>query len=329
MRLHEKATAPSLRIGEQDVAGRRIAARLWPGGRPEGGAGLQFDPVERRFLTPSVRDSEAGPAEPEVWRSAVRRAPFGPVLVGPGGAGPEAEAAYRAAAEGAALAGRGVYLLDPAAGTLPGRGERNFVVLLTVRPDQEIARVLPAAAALGFPAGVLFPLLPDWTDDPALLDRAVERAAASGASFASGIVAADDGAARRSMVEARAELDPRAGDDFFEHVHHGQWAAALEEARRSVEGSCARLGVAAIPPRAAGLGQPRGNSRAAGRLEERAEALAGSDEHRASRYRAAVRWIDESDRDLAAIFREGNFRKVFPFPEEIAAEAETVFRERS
>lgn len=317
-----------VRTGEQDVAGRRIVARLWPCAGHPASAGFQFDPVERRFLTAAKRGPAADPAEPEAWRSAVRRAPFGPVLVGPAGPGGEAAVAYRAAAEGAALAGRGVYLLDPVAGALPARGERSFVVLLTVRPDQDVPSALPAAAALGHPAGVLFPLLPDWTDDPTLLDGAVQRVAASGASFACGIVTADDGAARRTMVEARAELDPGAGDDFFERVHHGEWAAGLEEARRSVEESCARLKMAAIPPRAAGLAEPLGNSRAAGRLEERAEAFAASDEHRASRYRAAVRWIDESDRDLAAIFREGNFRKVFPFPEEIAAEAETFFRER-
>jgi hypothetical protein len=131
------------------------------------------------------------------------------------------------------------------------------------------------------------------------------------------------------MVEARAELDPGARDDFFERVHHGAWTAFLEEARRSVEKSCARLNLPAIPPRAAGLGEPPANSRAAGRLEEQALALAARDEHRASLFQAAVRWIDESDRDLAAISREGNFRKVFPFPEEIAAEAETLFGDRS
>jgi hypothetical protein len=327
MKLREKA-AVQVRIGEQDVAGRRIVARLWPCAGYETSAVFQFDPVERRFLTSAKGGPAADPAEPEVWRSAVRRAPFGPVLVGPGGPGAEAAVAYRAAAEGAALAGRGVYLLDPAAGALPERGKRSFVVLLMVRPDQDVPSALPAAAALGFPAGVLFPLLPDWTDDPTLLDGAVERAAASGASFARGIVAADDGAARRSMVEARGELDPGARDDFFDRVHHGEWAAGLERALRSVEKSCARVRVAAIPPRPAGLAESPGNSRASGRLEERADAFAASDEHRASLYRAAVRWIDESDRDLTAIFREGNFRKVFPFPEEIAAEAETVFQER-
>jgi len=40
-----------------------------------------------------------------------------------------------------------------------------------------------------------------------------------------------------------------------------------------------------------------------------------------------VRWIDDSRRDLAAVAREGNFRKVFPFGPDIAGEAEAALRE--
>jgi hypothetical protein len=39
------------------------------------------------------------------------------------------------------------------------------------------------------------------------------------------------------------------------------------------------------------------------------------------------RWIDDSRRDLAAVAREGNFRKVFPFGPDIAGEAEAALRE--
>jgi hypothetical protein len=39
-----------------------------------------------------------------------------------------------------------------------------------------------------------------------------------------------------------------------------------------------------------------------------------------------VRWIDESRRDLSAVAREGNFRRIFPFSGEVAAEAESALR---
>jgi hypothetical protein len=39
---------------------------------------------------------------------------------------------------------------------------------------------------------------------------------------------------------------------------------------------------------------------------------------------AAVRWIDESGRDLAPVLAEGNLRKVFPFGEALASEVEAA-----
>ncbi len=323
MILHENAPGPLVRFGEQEVAGRRIVARLVPSVADPGPPSFRFDPVERRFLARAAgRSGPVGPSPPETWSAAVERGPSGPVLVGPGGAVPGMEAAYRAAAEGAERAGRGVYLLDPDPETLSALESGVFVGLFVSRPGEPAPAGLSAAAARGIPAGILLPVLPDWTDASGPLERAVEAAAASGASFAAGILAADDGPARRSMVEARAELDPGGPEDFFERVHHRQWAAGLEAARRRIQDACARLALSPLPPRAVGLAQPRGNARAAGRLEERADAFVPTDEHRASLFHAAVRWIDESERDLAAIAREGNFRKIFPFPEEVAAAAE-------
>ena len=72
-----------------------------------------------------------------------------------------------------------------------------------------------------------------------------------------------------------------------------------------------------LPPRAVGRREPPGNAAAAALLEERAE-LGGLDEHRTAQLQAAVRWIDESGRDLSAVAREGNFRKVFPFGGDLA-----------
>ena len=65
---------------------------------------------------------------------------------------------------------------------------------------------------------------------------------------------------------------------------------------------------------------PAGNTAAASRLEEQAE-LEDPGEHRAALLYAAVRWIDESARDLAAVAREGNFGRIFPFGGEIGETA--------
>jgi hypothetical protein len=76
-----------------------------------------------------------------------------------------------------------------------------------------------------------------------------------------------------------------------------------------------------MPPRPAGRGEPAGNRKAAARLEERAE-LSDPGEHRGALLYAAIRWIDESPRDLSAVAREGNFRKVFPFEGDVGQWAE-------
>ena len=97
----------------------------------------------------------------------------------------------------------------------------------------------------------------------------------------------------------------------------------MAEGLARVREACAARGLALLPPRPVGLGEPAGNAAASSRLEERADSAA-LDEHRAARLRAAVRWIDESGRDLAAVAREGNFRRVFPFDGDVAAEAESA-----
>jgi hypothetical protein len=81
-----------------------------------------------------------------------------------------------------------------------------------------------------------------------------------------------------------------------------------------------------LPPRPVGRGERPANAAASARLEELAE-RPGLPEHRAAQLLAAVRWIDDSPRDLAAVAREGNFRKVFPFGAEAAEAAEAAFRE--
>ena len=81
-----------------------------------------------------------------------------------------------------------------------------------------------------------------------------------------------------------------------------------------------------MPPRPAGRSERAGNAAASARLEELAERVE-SDEPRAALLYAAVRWIDGCGRDLAAVDRDGNFRKIFPFSGEAADAAEGALRE--
>jgi hypothetical protein len=86
------------------------------------------------------------------------------------------------------------------------------------------------------------------------------------------------------------------------------------------------VGLRTMPPRPAGGAEWAGNAAAAARLEEIAESVE-ADEPRAALLYAAVRWIDASGRDLAAVERDGNFRKIFPFAGEAANAAEGALRE--
>jgi hypothetical protein len=81
-----------------------------------------------------------------------------------------------------------------------------------------------------------------------------------------------------------------------------------------------------MPPRPAGRSERPGNSAASARLEQLAE-RAEFDEPRAAILYAAVRWIDACGRDLAAVDRDGNFRRIFPFSGEAADGAVGALRE--
>src|SRR5204863_32303 len=135
--------------------------------------------------------------------------------------------------------------------------------------------------------------------------------------FLAPVPLADDGGVRRVAVEAASSASPDAVEGLFEGIHHGGSADELAEAQERLQEACARAGLATVAPRPVGLRESARNAAASARLEERAQA-AHRDEHRAALLHAAARWIDESVRDLAAIAREGNFGKVFPFGEDIA-----------
>jgi hypothetical protein len=326
MIVYENAPEPAVRSGEFDLAGRRVAVRAVPYAGEAGVSRWRFDPLDRRFVSRPPRGAIAvGPHDPGAWAAALARMQPGTVLVGPGDPAEEIRGAYRAAADGAAAAGRGVYLLEPSPAGLPEGPPEAFIPLFVALPDAP-PEGLEGALGRGFAAGCLLPLIPGWTAAPEMIEKTVSTLARSGASFVAGIVPAQDGQARRKIVEARAELDPGVPDDFFENVHHGDWSGEAEAARMLLRQACAARGLASLAPRPLGRGEPAVNSAAAGRLEEKADTLSAREEHRASLLHAAARWIDEWGRDLAPIVKEGNFRKIFPFGEDLAGEAEEALR---
>jgi hypothetical protein len=317
---------PQVRSGEELVAGRRIAGRLLPYG-PGPFREARFDPVSRR-LAPGRPDAPVpcAPPDPRAWRDALAKLSPGPVLVGPGSPGEAARGSLAAAAEAAAQAGRAVYLLDPHLDAAALCGLEGATVLCAWRPGPHgVAGAFPGlaeAAASGRGAVAVFPLIPEWTADRDSVRRLADAARDAGASAFVALVPDLSGEGRRALVDARSAADPSAGDGFFEAIHHGDWterlAAALEDARAQA----AARGMAAMPPRPAGR-QPASNAAAAARLEEAAE-LSPSGEHRDSLLLAAARWIDESGRDLGAIAREGNFRRIFPWSGAVAEESEAA-----
>lgn len=326
---YESSGIAVVRCVESDVAGRRVAAHAFPYSGEAGGKAVRFDPLERSIVLRRTFGRVAvGPARAEAWVRALERCAAGPVLVGPGSPVEEIRGAYRAAAEGAAVAGRPVYLLDPDLPGLPARSGRAYVALFAWNPGGGDADPSALADALerGFPAGGLLPIVPGWTDEPAFLERYLSRLARAGAGFAAPVATLGLPDARRRFVEARTRIEPDSADRFFEKVHHCDWPAAIRKGLSLFRDEAGRHGLATIPPRPVGASEPPGNSAAAARLEERAREVE-ENEHRSALFHAAARWIDESGRDLTPVVEEGNFGKVFPFGA-LVAEAEEAFRPR-
>ncbi|MET0618906.1 MAG: hypothetical protein ABW056_01440 [Thermoanaerobaculia bacterium] len=330
MIVYEGTPIPAARAGEALLAGRRVAGRLAPWGFES--AGLRFDPLDRRFVFPREHPSlRPGPSRAEVWREAAARIPSGPVLVGPpateDGGAEALWGAGSAAAQGAIDAGRPVYLLDPEPEAVPPGAGTIAVILCSWRPGRSelafpgLARFRDSAV----PRAALFPLIPGWTAEDEAIRALADTAARHGAVSLTGLVPAADGEGRRAIVDARARVEPELADRFFEVIHHADWPERLAGRVAAVREAAAGRGLLALPPRPAGRGEPRGNREAAARLEERADAP-DTGEHRAALLHAAVRWIDESSRDLSAVAREGNFRKVFPFDGQVGDWAEAAFQ---
>ena len=320
--------APLSRVGEAVVGGRRVAGRLLPYGAEAGGRPLRFDPVDRRFVfgKPDLT-IPVGPCDPGPWIDALTRVPSGPVLIGPCSWAEPVRGAFRAAAEAALSSGRPVYLLDPEPGAVPDGAGHAAVVLCSWRPGRPEAAFpgLAPARAAGLTCAALFPFLPGWTGEADAVEALVAVAKAGGAASVTALAPSADGEGRRGIVEARSVAEPAEGERFFDLVHHGDWSERLADRLEEVRKVVTRHGLAPMPPRPVGRLERPGNAAAAARLEELAERLE-KDEHRAALLHAAVRWIDESRRDLSAVAREGNFRRIFPFSGEIAAEAESALQ---
>jgi hypothetical protein len=326
MIVYESAASPSVRAGEAILGGRRIAGRIFPYG-PETGS-VRFDPIDRRFVFPREEAVvRPGPARAEGWREALLRLPPGPVLIGPSAGGEAVWGSGRAATEAALETGRPVFLLDPEPESMPA-AVTEAVILCSWRPGNP-ERAFPGlerARAAGAPRAAVFPLIPGWTAEDEAIESLADTAVRGGAAALTALLPATDGEGRRDIVAARSLFEPGEGDRFFEVIHHGDWPERLAGRLAAAREAASDRGLGVLPPRPSGGAEPAGNRTAASRLEERAE-LADPGEHRAALLYAAIRWIDESPRDLAAVAREGNFRKVFPFDGEIGAWAEAALRE--
>ena len=324
MIVYEAAASPAARAGEALLGGRRIAGRLAPYGFET--TAVRFDPVERRFLFPKDDPlPRPGPWRPGEWREATSRIPSGPVIIGPFASEESVWGSGRAAVEGALEAGRPAYLLDPPAEAVPSGAGRGLVLLCSWRPGRTAA-AFPDLGRLrdtGSSCAALVPLIPGWTAEEETWSALADLAAREGAASLTPIVPASDGEGRRAIVEARSLNSPEETDRFFEVIHHGDWPEALGATLKRARKMALDRGLAVLPPRPGARGIPEGNRTAAARLEERAELL-DPGEHRVALLHAAVRWIDESHRDLAAVRREGNFRKVFPFDGETREWAESA-----
>jgi hypothetical protein len=329
MIVFERAGAPAVRAGEWEIAGRRASARLIPYVGDAGGS-FRFDPLELRFRPRRVEARVlAGPSDPRSWARELRGVPRGPVLIGPGVCDDveSIHESFLGAVAGAMAMGFGAYLLDPppsvtgVAASLPAQQ----VVVVSYSPGGDWETIVAEASSppSAVAAGLVLPLFPGWTVEEPLLSEIVDRAAGAGATCAAGGPPPHDGEARRLAVEALAQQDAAASDTLFERLHHRDWARELPDAARRLADAAGRRGLLPLPTRPRGSWEAPGNADAADALERRALESARQ-EHVSASYLAAARWVDECGRDLRAIRREGNFRRVFPFDGEVAAAAEAA-----
>ncbi len=306
------------------LAGRRLAGRLLPYGS-EAGGGPRFDPVERRFLRPPAEPAvHAGPFREEAWSEALARVPAGPrsrraavagrARLGGLSGGRRCGVVGRAARSTCSIRIRPRFPRLPAA---------SAVALCSWKPGRPAAAFpgLAAARGAGLAAAALFPLLPGWTAEDEALEALADAAARGGAAALCALVPFADGEGRRAIVEARAGVEPEAADRFFEVIHHGDWPDRLASRLAAARAAAQRRGLAALPPRPAGRGQPagqrggRGGPRGAGGARRSGRASGGAPLRR----RPLDRRVRAGPRGGGA--RGELFERIFPFGGEIAEAA--------
>ena len=205
------AGSDRLRVG----AGCRARGRAGRGRTPCRGSshslfgGHRAAPFSLRPRRPPVRcpkDRWDGPGRPACrgrLAGGDGPGPAGPALVGPAEGSEDIWGSYLAAAEGAAAAGRAVYLLDPPPEGLPVPSAGEFAALFLWIPEDEFPAGLAAARSRRIPAGCLLPLLPGWTASAEIVREAVTRAAAAGASFLAPLFPSEQGDARGDRSSKR------------------------------------------------------------------------------------------------------------------------------
>jgi hypothetical protein len=257
-----------------------------------------------------------GPADPEVWRQALPGRLAGPVGIGPAPPGEEIYRSALAAGQAVAASGRGRLWMDVPAATVERDACRGAVAVFAWHPLEpvpwdEVARL----ASRGFEAGVSLLAIAGWTVEPDFLREIARSAAANGASFVALRRGPDDASHRRFAVEACTTANPLRADRVFDRVHHADGEEEFRRGQDTLSEELRQRGLSARLPRPVGDGEFTANIGAAEALERLADRE--GEPHRSARLRAASRWIEELDRDIGALCREGNLTKVLPFEREI------------
>ena len=308
MIVYEGTAPAAVRRGEfHPFAGARgrVRALPYPGYDAPGG-----DPWRGTYRRPVEIATAAGPSSPDAWSDAFARAAAGRILVGPAAPAEPVYGAAAAAVEAARRLGRASVLVetaDRATNEIAAGPDLARVVVWdgTLAADEFWERFAGGAR----PSGVALPWIPGWTGEEDFLAAFFGAAAGSGAAFAAGFPLSGDGASRAAIHGDFAARHPDRADAFFDAVHHRDWDRGTDEARSRFRALAARAGIPARIPPLVGRRDFEANARLADAFESEAEA---GEEPRASALLAAARRVEDFDRDVADLEREGNLRILWP-----------------
>ena len=287
----------------------RIRAVPYPGLEP-GGA----DPWSGQYRGASAEMRiAAATGSVSEWIEALRKAPPGPILIGPA---PEAEAVYGAAAaasEAGRTLGRGVVLIDApfssAGFPAPASPAGSLVAVAVWRCGEENRLWKEARGIAGtVPFGLALPILPGWTGEEKFLESFLRRCRGEGAGFVVPLEVNGSGPSRAAIHADFARLHPDGADAYFGRIHHGDWDEEVRRGRDRLLGAATAAGLSTRVPVPRGSSDFASNRRAIEALEHAAEI---APEPRAARLRRAVRILEDFGRDLESIARDGNGRLLF------------------